>query len=60
LIFVHSGSDSLRNMLIDKKDGDVLALSVLAECIFNTLDFRLRLDDKEVLLVLRYLPNPCQ
>lgn len=28
-------------MLIDKKDGDVLALSVLAECIFNTLDFRL-------------------
>ena len=28
-------------MLIDKKDGDVGALSVLAECIFNALDFRL-------------------
>jgi hypothetical protein len=28
-------------MLIDKKDGDVFTLSVLAECSFDTLDFRL-------------------
>jgi hypothetical protein len=47
-------------MLIDEKDGNVLALSVRAERSFDTLNFRLRLDDKEVLVVLRYLPNPCQ
>lgn len=62
-------------MLIDEEDGNVLTLSVLAECSFDTLNFRLweihlflvprlkglrtRLDDKEVLLVLCYLPNPC-
>lgn len=60
LVFVHSGSDSLRNMLIDEKDSDVLTLSVLAERSFDTLNFRLRFDNKKVLLVLRYLSNPCQ
>jgi hypothetical protein len=28
-------------MLIDEKDGDVLTLSVLAECSFDTLNLRL-------------------
>lgn len=28
-------------MLVDEKDGDVLTLSVLAECSFDTLNFRL-------------------
>jgi len=59
LVFVHSGSNSLRNMLIDEKDGDVLTLSVLAERSFDALNFRLRFDNKEVLLVLRYLSDPC-
>jgi len=47
-------------MLIDEKDSDVLTLSVLAERSFDTLNFRLRFDNKKVLLVLRYLSNPCQ
>jgi len=59
LVFVHSGSNSLRNVLIDEKDGDVLTLSVLAERSFDSLNFSLRFDNKEVLLVLRYLSNPC-
>jgi hypothetical protein len=28
-------------MLIDEENGDVLTLSVLAECSFDTLNFRL-------------------
>jgi len=46
-------------MLIDEKNGDVLTLSVLAERSFDTLNFRLGFDDEKVLLLLRYLSNPC-